>query len=55
MLRVTGRCLCGQVTYAALGEPLAAFLCHCRQCQRYTGSAFEAGMIFPGRFSQRIW
>lgn len=47
MLHATGRCLCGQVSYTAVGEALATFLCHCRQCQRYTGSAFEAGMIFP--------
>ena len=47
MPRVRGQCLCGQVTYTAIGAPLATFLGHCRQCQRYTGSAFEAGMIFP--------
>lgn len=47
MLDATGRCLCGRVAYTAIGEPLTTFLCHCRDCQHYTGSAFEAGMIFP--------
>jgi hypothetical protein len=29
------------------GEPALSGLCHCRNCQRYTGSAFETVMAFP--------
>ena len=44
---ITGRCLCGQVSYRASGDPLLSCICHCRNCQRYTGSAFEAVVAFP--------
>ena len=47
MVEMTGGCLCGRVRYVASGEPLAPHLCHCRDCQRATGSSFAAGMNFP--------
>ena len=47
MPQVTGGCLCGGVRYTVTSEPTWSFLCHCRDCQRYTGSPFEAGIMFP--------
>jgi hypothetical protein len=47
MPNVTGGCLCGQVRYTASGDPAFSGLCHCRNCQRYTGSAFETVVGFP--------
>jgi hypothetical protein len=47
MTSMTGGCLCGRVRYTVTGDPLVSALCHCRKCQRYTGSAFEAVMVFP--------
>jgi hypothetical protein len=44
---LTGGCLCGRVRYTLRGEPVFSGLCHCRNCQRYTGSAFEAVVAFP--------
>ncbi|MBF9029785.1 aldehyde-activating protein [Rhodobacterales bacterium HKCCE3408] len=35
-----GRCTCGTVAYALLDTPLFVHACHCRWCQRETGSAF---------------
>lgn len=35
---ITGRCLCGAVQYQAAGDPLFAVLCHCRDCQRVSGT-----------------
>ena len=49
MPETTGGCLCGQVRYTATGEPIASLVCHCRDCQRFTGSAFSAGMAFPAK------
>jgi hypothetical protein len=47
MANITGGCLCGQIRYTASGDPTFAGLCHCRNCQRYTGSAFETVIAFP--------
>jgi hypothetical protein len=38
---LTGRCLCGAVSYEFDGKPLATLVCHCEDCQRSTGSAFS--------------
>lgn len=35
-----GRCACGEVRYRLNGKPFAVHCCHCRDCQRETGSAF---------------
>ena len=40
----TGGCLCGAVRYESAGEPLFSLLCHCRDCQHQSGSAFIAAM-----------
>jgi hypothetical protein len=47
MASVTGGCLCGRIRYTLSGEPAFNGVCHCRNCQRYTGSAFEAVAIYP--------
>ncbi len=38
--RYTGRCTCGAVRYELTSRPLFVHCCHCRWCQRETGSAF---------------
>ena len=35
-----GRCTCGAVRYRLTSRPLFVHCCHCRWCQRETGSAF---------------
>ena len=35
-----GGCSCGGVRYRVADEPLLLHACHCRDCQRQTGSAF---------------
>ncbi len=37
----TGRCLCGQAKYRVTGAPIATAVCHCKNCQRQSGSAFS--------------
>ena len=47
MAFITGGCLCGRVRYRAVGDPAFSGVCHCRNCQRFTGSAFEPIIAFP--------
>lgn len=35
-----GHCACGELRYRLHGRPFAVHCCHCRSCQRETGSAF---------------
>ena len=35
-----GGCTCGEVRYRITSPPLIVHCCHCRDCQRQTGSAF---------------
>jgi len=44
---MTGGCLCGAVRYESSGEPSFALLCHCRDCQRQSGSAYNAALRVP--------
>lgn len=41
-----GGCLCGSVRYRTAGIPVAATVCHCKFCQRRSGSAFGEGVLF---------
>jgi hypothetical protein len=41
---ISGRCLCGQVTYEYVGSIGPANYCHCEDCRRCTGSAFNVGV-----------
>lgn len=36
----TGRCQCGEIRYESFGEPLGLYICHCRECQKQSASAF---------------
>lgn len=44
---VTGRCLCGGVTYRIDAEPVAQAVCHCTDCQRQTANPFSVVAGFP--------
>jgi hypothetical protein len=39
-MEIKGGCLCGAVRYTAETDPTSATVCHCRDCQKFTGSAF---------------
>ncbi len=41
-----GRCLCGEVRFAVQSAPRRVTICHCKFCQRATGSAYLVEPIF---------
>lgn len=41
-----GGCNCGAVRFRVKGAPQRASVCHCKFCQRRTGSAFGVGVYF---------
>ncbi len=46
-MEIRGGCLCGAVRYSAQAEPASVFVCHCRDCQKFTGSAFATLVAVP--------
>ena len=40
-----GGCACGAVRYRVTTEPMFVHCCHCRDCQRQTGSAFVLNAV----------
>lgn len=41
----TGGCQCGRIRYEIKAEPLTLYVCHCKECQKQSSSAF--GMSMP--------
>ena len=46
-MSLSGSCLCGQIKLTISGEPMMAGVCHCKNCQKQTGSAFSTLAGFP--------
>jgi hypothetical protein len=46
-MEIKGGCLCGTVRYTAEADPTSATVCHCRDCQEFTGIAFAALVRVP--------
>ncbi len=40
-MTTTGACLCGNISYEIAGAIQMAGICHCKNCQRQTGSAYS--------------
>lgn len=40
------QCQCGSLRAIASGEPVRSYLCHCKACQRRTGTVVHAGAYF---------
>ena len=40
MAEIKGGCLCGAVRYTAQADQTGAIICHCTDCQKFTGAAF---------------
>jgi len=46
MIEIGGGCQCGAVRYTLAGRR-AVYACHCRECQRQSGSAFALSLPVP--------
>ena len=46
-MTLTGGCQCGAVRYQVSAEPLQVYVCHCRECQKQSASAFGISVIVP--------
>ncbi|MBL8382853.1 MAG: GFA family protein [Burkholderiales bacterium] len=46
-MRIDGACLCGHVRYEALIDPARVGICHCRDCQISSATAFRVGAPVP--------
>jgi hypothetical protein len=44
---VTGRCQCGAITYRASVDPEKVSICHCTDCQTFSGSAYRVAVTAP--------
>lgn len=42
----SGGCLCGAIRYESASKPVFQLYCHCRDCQRVTGSACAPILFF---------
>jgi hypothetical protein len=46
MAVISGKCLCGAVTYEADVEPMVTANCHCTDCRGATGAAYSTISFF---------
>lgn len=44
-MKIDGGCHCGYITYEATVDPDRIGICHCTDCQTFSGSAFRTGVL----------
>jgi hypothetical protein len=49
-----GGCACSALRYKVTADPLIVHACHCRDCQRLTGSAFVTNIWIEKKFVETI-
>jgi hypothetical protein len=47
MAKIEGGCLCGAMRYSADVEPAMQVICHCKTCQKNSGSAYSLNVAVP--------
>jgi len=45
--KLSGGCACGAIHYECTADPVIMLNCHCRDCQRASGSAYAAVVAVP--------
>ena len=46
-MKVHGRCHCGAIRYEADVDPARVQVCHCTDCQRFSGGAYRVSVPAP--------
>jgi len=46
-MKVDGSCHCGNITYEAVVDPDTLSICHCKDCQVLTGTAYRVSIAAP--------
>ncbi|KAJ5614380.1 hypothetical protein N7528_008034 [Penicillium herquei] len=46
-MAITGSCMCGSIHYSADVDKYLSALCHCTDCQKWSGGAFTANAVVP--------
>ncbi len=46
-MKIEGGCLYGKIRYTAEAEPIFVGVCHCKNCQKHSGSAFATVVALP--------
>src|SRR4030095_2702526 len=49
-----GGCACSALRYKVTADPLIVHACHCRDCQRLTGSAFVTNIWIEKKFVETV-
>jgi hypothetical protein len=47
MAKIEGGCSCGKVRYSSDAEPVFSGLCHCKGCQKTTGTSYSIVVAVP--------
>ena len=47
MGQIEGGCLCGAVRYHSEAEPVMQAVCHCKTCQKISGSTYSFNVAVP--------
>ena len=43
-MKVDGRCQCGQISFTAEVDPATVRVCHCTNCQKFSGAPYRVGV-----------
>lgn len=46
-MKITGKCHCGALSFHALVDPTRVIVCHCQDCQTFSGAPFRAVVPAP--------
>jgi hypothetical protein len=47
MAEIKGSCRCGQISYSTSADPIFVGVCHCRSCQKSTGTSYATVVAVP--------